>query len=180
MTMSSKDRPTSRPNSATARSRLERSLDELQRQAKRLSEDQGRIARRNARNAVLEALRACRSALDREFPLEKKPVKRRKKRSAQRREEEFQRNWAPIVASTERFVQIQRAGIKVIARNDVNATTPTTRWFAPRWAVFAPPGTTVEELRRARRSPTERKALLTMGTLAIEAKAFRKLNALLS
>ena len=54
---------------------LDDAIDRLQKARKRLAAEQGRIARRNARAAVLTTMRALRSALDAEYPAERKPRK---------------------------------------------------------------------------------------------------------
>jgi hypothetical protein len=57
-----------------AHSKVEAALAALRTEAQRLAPDQGRIARRNARRAVLGAMRQVRNALNIEFPrMEKAP-----------------------------------------------------------------------------------------------------------
>lgn len=60
--------------------KIDNAIDKLNAAYRRLDEPQGRIARRNARKAFMDALRALRKGLDDEYSLEKKPVRQRRKR----------------------------------------------------------------------------------------------------
>jgi len=67
-------------------SRLEDALWDADAALRRLKPEQGRIARRNARQAMLKALRKARQALDTEFPgIPKENRARRKNRSMKQR-----------------------------------------------------------------------------------------------
>lgn len=58
---------------------IDKAIDKLNAAYKRLDEPQGRIARRNARNAFMVALKALRRGLEDEYPLQRKPITRRRK-----------------------------------------------------------------------------------------------------
>jgi hypothetical protein len=141
--------------------KLKRSLQHLEREAKRLKDEQGRIARRNTRRNVLEALRDVRSALDEEYPVEKKERRPTKRRSAFKMPE----NFSEISKETKRFGQLIKAGIRIRVRKKETTISNIEWYYAPTWAVFAPPDTTIEQLKKARRSKTERDALTTLGVL---------------
>jgi hypothetical protein len=64
--------------------KIDAAIDKLNAAYKRLEEPQGRIARRNARQAFLNALRALRKGLDDEFPAMRKMVTSRKKHDPKR------------------------------------------------------------------------------------------------
>jgi hypothetical protein len=88
-------------------SRLENALWEADAAFHRLEPEQGRVARRNARQAMLKALRKARMALDAEFPQERKTVKRRRKnRSVDAQLVGF------AVISDEGFRSLSLAGVK--------------------------------------------------------------------
>lgn len=59
---------------------VDSAMKKLQAARKRLAEPQGRIARRNARQAFLAALRDARKAIDDDYPHIRKPSKPRRKR----------------------------------------------------------------------------------------------------
>lgn len=61
-------------------SKLEDALWDADAAFKRLKPEQGPLGRRNARKAMLKALLKARKALDKEFPLEHKTRKRRRKK----------------------------------------------------------------------------------------------------
>lgn len=60
-------------------SKLEDALWDTDGALKKLKSEQGRIARKNARERMLKALRKARTALDEEYPLTRKTVRRRRK-----------------------------------------------------------------------------------------------------
>jgi hypothetical protein len=146
--------------------KLKKSISHLERETKKLKDEQGRVARRNARRNVLEALRSVRSALDAEYPVEKKESAKRRKQS-----KGIPANFSEIQPNTVRFGQLLKAGIRLkhIAPTNKPEDDTTTRnrgrWYGPTWAVFAPPDTTIEQFKKARRSTTERDALATLGRL---------------
>lgn len=149
--------------------KLKRSLRHLERETKRLKNEQGRLARKNARRNVLEALRSVRSALNEEYPVSRKERGPTKRRS--RRMDSVLANFSEIQSNTIRFGQLHKVGIKLKhvhpshkAKDDTQ-TRNHGRWYGPTWAVFAPPDTTIEQFKKARKSPTERNALATLGRL---------------
>jgi hypothetical protein len=56
--------------------RIDHRIEELLKARRRLSADQGRIARRNSRRALFAALRSIRIALDQDYPAVEKPAPR--------------------------------------------------------------------------------------------------------
>jgi hypothetical protein len=91
-----------------------------------LFQEQGRIARRNARHRVLNAMAALRKALDEEYPMIKLPPKQRKVRTlAQRRRELINDGW--VVVRTDMggdellsFVAEQKLPIRVTPAGDLD------------------------------------------------------------
>jgi len=61
--------------------KLEDALWDADAAFKRLKFEQGAIARRNAREAMMKALRKARKALDDEYPLQRRVAKKKRKRS---------------------------------------------------------------------------------------------------
>lgn len=69
------------PKNATKADPLDRSLSRIEKARKRLSKDQGMVARANARKEVLAGLREFRRVLDRDFPFIAKKRKPKRKRT---------------------------------------------------------------------------------------------------
>lgn len=75
-------------------SKLDSALDRLDQAYNRLDGEQGRVARRNARQAFLKALREARSALDGEYPNIPK-----KRKAPRKRKHPRQLGWKTISTS---------------------------------------------------------------------------------
>jgi hypothetical protein len=106
---------------------LDDAIDRLLKARKRLKDDQGRIARRNARQNALRALRQARAALDVEYPSIAKP--RRKARKAKPRGARL-RNMSRL--GTGQALRLIEAGMsrnqfEFIDTKDVYAATWITR-----------------------------------------------------
>lgn len=115
--------------------RLTKAVSAIRSAQKRLQPEQGERARRNAREAMLTALRAARAALDEEYPI---TIKRKAPSSAPqaktRRANAFTRMHAEVSASTAAL--FQETGIPVIRRNKAGARaeyTPRPAWWVPLW-----------------------------------------------
>lgn len=103
---------------------------------KRLREDQGRIARRNARAATLTALRQVRAALDEQYPvIRKENVKRRKPRSLNQRKKGMLR------INSKTMIDLLKAGVgqqQFLSITSDGTTFPTEPvYYAPAWMVRA-------------------------------------------
>jgi len=140
--------------------RIDDAIDKLNRAYKRLEEPQGRLARKNARNAFLYALQCLRKGLDDEYPLERKPVARRRKPDPQR----ATRGKALISPATHR--KLLAAGISPGAFT-VRGATPGPRGgeaiFAPEWMKRArSAGIDVKLIKEAVRSMPKRRRIQAM------------------
>lgn len=138
--------------------KVDDALQKLRKARKRLQEDQGRIARRNARQAYLQALRTCRKAVDEQYPVIRKPVKRRRKPSPKRAirnktrvSEQMHRQLLAAGVSPSQFIERGKAG------NTDHAI------YAPRWMVRAyRSNIAVDVIARAVRSQKVRRRINTI------------------
>ncbi len=141
---------------------LEGPVEALVRALRGLGPDQGRIARRSARRRVSAALKAVRDGVGEKYPIQRRRAvcSRRRRTPAQRHLHLVRGGWL-VVPNLVVLERIAVAGIRIQSipgqadwRKDRRDT------FAPRWAITiateAP-----EKLARAKRSPRERKAILT-------------------
>jgi hypothetical protein len=113
-------------------SKLEDALWDADTALKKLKPEQGRIARKNARQRMLKALRKARVALDEEFPHERKPITSRKKPNPRR----AVRGKTPISQGAHR--QLLAAGVspsQFIERGKPGATAH--KIYAPKWMARA-------------------------------------------
>lgn len=109
--------------------KLDDAIRDLEVARKRLVDEQGRIARRNARRAVMAALKKARAALDTEYPAERKPVAKRKKPNPRRK----YRGKVEIEPIDVR--ELLLSGVKPSAFT--RAHPGGTRIYAPSWMVRA-------------------------------------------
>lgn len=110
--------------------KVDDAIAKLMEARKRLDEPQGRIARRNARQAYLAALRSCRKAVDDEYPVMRKPITNRRKPNPRR----AVKNKQAISQQTHR--QLLAAGVKpssFIERGKAGDTSH--KIYAPKWMV---------------------------------------------
>lgn len=138
-------------------------MRELNQALVRLYPDQGRVARRNARKRVLQALSDLRKAIDAEYPaIRKEPRKRLKPINAVRRKiaKLTERGYAAmaglsVALAPEQLAQWAELGIRVhtVRFPGQNKNNPV---FVPLWAVMAKDE---RELRRCMRSASERERL---------------------
>lgn len=138
-------------------------LSKLNAALRRLRDDQGAVARRNARSAVAQALRGVRAATDAAYPAppRKAPAKRRGKLTDAQREQGLRaRGFAPIKPEW-RERDLLLAGVKVVPVK----VGGVWHKYAPAWAAQAPEAATVAMLKAARRSPTARAALKAAGAI---------------
>ena len=143
---------------------------ELSRVLGRLAHDQGGIARRNARAAVIKALHKIRAKLDKHFPTITTARRRAKPRKAaavlRRKKLSFrERDFVPVVVES-LVGGCALAGIRLEKLPGGGGP-----YYAPRWVVAVAeriaqqtrgvlvPDSFVGALRRAKRSQIERKAL---------------------
>jgi len=131
---------------------LDKKLKDITRARKRLNEEQGRVARNNARRAMMKALKEARAALDKEFPVIRGKAKPRRKTPAKP-----PRNWIRVTfevftggSDKNRFVaECAAAGVRLrhypargYGQRKRNArgkmeTDKTKHLYAPLWAVAA-------------------------------------------
>ena len=134
--------------------------------ARRLAAAEGRpVAMRNARAAMLKALRALRAAVDREYPAERRTAKRtRKRRTPEQRLRAMKADGWVAVVRVGVLARLADAGIKTITvtihSTERGYNHANNHTMAPGWAVTIATHRP-SKLAAARRSPTTRKALLT-------------------
>lgn len=136
---------------------LDDAIREIARARKRLAEDQGRLARKNARAAVKAAIATALRAMDREFPLVRKErvVRVAMTPLAKKRRERAKRLQTMEITSVE-AIALAVAGIKVADTGLTNNNGDKIR-NAPRWAVRAlRAGVSSTEILRAIRSRSVR------------------------
>jgi hypothetical protein len=137
--------------------RLEPAYKALARALSRLEEAQGRIARKNARAAVRAAQRSLDRKIDALYPAErKKPRKAKKRRTPGKRMRDLKKNGWREIPHEGVLTRIAMAGIRV-QRNPLEYGFP---YIAPGWAIDVAIHAR-NKLSAAKRSPTERKAILT-------------------
>lgn len=145
-----------------------KTLKKLERALKRLEPDQGRIARRNARQAVTYTLGFIRRYVDEVYPAYKKPTERAStahlsphQKLVRRKRALRLKGWAPLERPTfSEMENLAAVGVKV-------QRLPNDEVWAPEWAtVFAGDLT---KLRKAKASMQERKAMLAEFMLHNEA-----------
>lgn len=153
---------------------IEQALRALRRAVRRLSPEQGRVARRNARQKVKGALRALRHAMDEEFPTILIPREPRKSRykplseipESKRAEAKAARQRASlkrrgfVCSSIAIGIACAEAGVKVVRVEEGNSS----EIWAPAWADKIGPD--AKRLKDARIHPHDR-ALIT-GKIALE------------
>lgn len=144
--------------------KLDDAITEIGRARRRLEDDQGRLARKNARAALKAAVATILRAMDREYPLIRKERVARvamtplaKKRRERRRRMQFatvlQNHLGPFVA----------CGVKITPNGD-------TSWRVPRWAFDAlRGGIPASTIREAVRSPAARKQIAALLRLKSQA-----------
>jgi len=117
---------------------LDDAITEIARARKRLADDQGRLARKNARAAVKAAAATALRAMDREYPLLRKErvVRAAMTPLAKKRRERAKRMTSMDVTNVE-AVTLATAGVKVAKNPAASPTNGVTVYSAPRWAVRA-------------------------------------------
>jgi hypothetical protein len=108
--------------------KIDHAIARLIKASKKLHEEQGRIARRNARKEYLEAVRHARKAVDQEYPVIRKPVTKRRKKDPRR----AVKGKARISQQIHR--QLLSAGInpsQFVERGKAGETSHVI--YAPRW-----------------------------------------------
>lgn len=139
---------------------LEARVRDIGKAVAKLEKEQGRIARRNARNALFSSLRGMRRQAEREFPAHKKEsLGRKKNSSAAKRTAAFYRkvhklDYVRWFGSMPTLINFLRARIPTINRGvDV---------WVPRWATVVG----VSELRKVKKSRRLQKARIAEHALA--------------
>lgn len=136
--------------------RLEPQLRALARSLGRLDQDQGKAARRNARNALRAAQRALDAGVDELYPAPpRKKTRRRGRRTARQKFEALRAKGWKIIPHTRIDVLLAAAGIRIRRVGDGSFTSV----LAPAWAVTVA-ARRPKKLRAARKSIRRRKALL--------------------
>lgn len=143
---------------------LDDALTTLLRARRLLDNEQGRIARRNARDAVKAALRTVVRALDAEYPVMRKERRLRVSMSEvaklrrQRQKAMTRTMITPAEAVTFASLGIKVETVEIPASS--STTIPTTRYEAPRWAARAlRAGVAKNEIANAIRSTSVRKRI---------------------
>lgn len=111
--------------------RVDNALSAIRKAGKRLQPEQGERARRNAREAMLTALRQARAALDAEFPLLSSERKTRRSSSPlakQRRKADFERKHRQVDSA--QAATLQARGVPTVRRLDHNKVP---RFWVPLW-----------------------------------------------
>lgn len=144
---------------------LDDAIAEVARARRRLTDDQGRLARKNARAALKNAIGTALRAMDREYPLIRKErvVKVSMSPLAKKRRARAKRVALLMVTNAEALT-LATMGIKVVATEKESLTlkapngttsvaTPIQNHFAPSWIVRAlRTGIAAVEIKRAVRS----------------------------
>lgn len=131
---------------------------------RRLERAAGVVSHRNARTATVKALRELRRAVDATHPPKRRaPKRRRKRRTGVQLARHLERTgWAAVSPVEEMVPYIAQAGIRV---RSVKQSAGAFHSYVPNWAVDIYRATKrsscVAVLKRARKSPRERRALLT-------------------
>lgn len=141
--------------------RLDRAATKLTKALGRLNDDQGRVARGNARTAALAALRDLRAALDADYPVIPKSSPKRRKPRPITAEKLRKAGYIPLREQTfSAAVLASEAGIRLrFLPRRVSNPQP----WCPAWVRGA---TSITELREAARGPGSRAARKRLEALA--------------
>lgn len=142
---------------------IDDALTTLLRARRTLDHEQGRIARRNARDAMKAALRTVVRVMDAEYPVIRKERRLRVSMSpvAKLRRQRAKTMTRMLVTPSEALM-LASLGIKIetVEIPGTSTTIPTTRYEAPRWAVRAlRAGVAKNEIAAAIRSTAVRKRI---------------------
>jgi hypothetical protein len=136
--------------------KIDNAIDKLNAAYKRLEEPQGRIARKNARDAFLYALKALRKGLDDEYPLERKKVTRRRKPNPRRAVN------GKIQITTNQHRRLLASGVSPGAFVERGKGASATVW-APRWMKRAyEAGIDHKHIKEAVRSQPKRRRMMAI------------------
>jgi len=145
--------------------KLDDAIKEVVRARKRLADDQGRLARKNARAAVKAAVATVLRAMDREYPLVRKDRVARAAMTplAKRRRENRRRQSMALVSATDAAV-LASCNVRVTPSKEDPVRAPGQRsgtlWSVPTWAAKAlKSGASGEAIRTATRSAVARRKL---------------------
>lgn len=123
---------------------IDEAIKRLSKARKKLDAEQGRVARRNARQAVLAALRAVRGALDAEFPAYRKPkaitVKMDRASALARKKQRLaQKGAVRITAATAANLLAADVPVESVTERGTAQGMPTrvTHYYVERWVVAA-------------------------------------------
>ncbi len=145
---------------AAERRRVETALRRAER-----AQQQGPQAKRNARTAVLNALRALKRAVDREYPVQRRNAgKPRKRRTPEQRAKALVKQGYILITNSHAIATLAAAGIKIvkIQRGELGKSLPDI--YGPRWAVVIA-SKYPRKLAAAKRSTAVRKELLAAADL---------------
>lgn len=134
---------------------LDEAMKKLAKARKKLKDDQGRVARRNAREKFLRYLRTARQAVDEEYPsIPKKRVSRRKK-------DPRRQVRGKVTIPRELHRQLLAAGISPAQFVERGKGTPTV--WAPKWMKRAyDAGFDPKAIAAAVRSQKKRRKMMTI------------------
>ncbi len=141
---------------------LEGPVEALVRALRGLAPDQGRIARRNARRRVSAALKALRDGVDGKYPDQRRRAARpRRRRTPAQRHLHLVRDGWLVVPNLVVLERIAAAGVRMQSiPGQADGRKNRRDTFAPKWAITIA-SEAPAKLARAKRSPRERKAVLT-------------------
>lgn len=135
--------------------KLEAALWEADAALKKLQPEQGRVARRNARQAMLKALRKAREALDEQYPVKRKPIRRRRKT---RTPHELKKD--KLVVTATEAARLLKAGVTTGHVIDLPGVRGATAWYATWWIARAHrAGMPLKTIVAAMRSQATRKGI---------------------
>lgn len=150
---------------------LDDAITEIARARKRLEDDQGRLARKNARAALKAAVSTVLRTMDREYPLIRKERVVRVKMTAAAKERRARNRWNRLPGHTsvasDTAAILSTLGVTCVRAPSVD----TVAWKAPRWAVHAllTLKMTHGQIRHAARSATERRRITALLRLKSQA-----------
>lgn len=144
---------------------LDDAMKKLTQARKRLEAEQGRIARRNARTAVMAALRSVRAALDEEYPAVRKERKVRVKMTGEAIERRRRRKLArmrPIDTQTAAEFALHKIPVEVVHQKTKHGQPLSSSWYVDAWVLRARRVADIKLVAEAVRSPKARKKIEAM------------------
>ena len=137
---------------------LDDAITEIARARKRLADDQGRLARKNARAAVKAAAATALRAMDREYPLlRKERVVRAAMTPLAKKRRERAKRMTMVTCTSPEAVALAKIGVQVVMDHKTSPANTAAIYNAPTWAVRGMrAGVSLSEIGRAIRSRSVR------------------------